>query len=492
MRYQRLFLRILYGSIYVLLFFVLIALLLITPADAIKRSLRNGQNYNVTILTISYVVTVTIVIFVYILRLYINKTALASIPKAWVPIDKSDVKDAVYRMIHSGLSRSAVIAYAARPRDVALDLDGKLGTGDGSNRPRGELDTVRTRSEKAVGEDGSGGLALPLLPLQGRPDWDEIEHDGWASPKCPDLRNLQYSSVLCELPHLIEAKALALASPRQSVDGDAAGGQARVLGAEAAALLQRMPFMTMSDYLGHLSHMGVLPPVDDESTTSLFLDRYEYARFSGRPLSNQRFRELMRLFAEVLRAMQPIDPRVLQSPDQDGDDDDGDNDGDNENENENDTSYGWGPSESDADIDNDAPLYTNPPSPRSSISRSTMSSVRRHPRPSLHRRTPSARAWSYYTAPISPGSRRPDTGMLSRTSSADNNGASSFAPTRRLQQQQQQQQQQHTVGGQPPSSSSSLCSKDSTRSGGSGSVIRLATRDDPDALPYVLNLRPTT
>ncbi|KAG6121485.1 hypothetical protein E4U13_004671 [Claviceps humidiphila] len=488
MRYQRLFLRILYGSIYVLLILVLIALLLVTPADAIKRSLRNGQNYNVTILTISYVVTVTIVIFVYILRLYINKTALASIPKAWVPIDKGDVKDAVYRMIHSGLSRSAVISYAARPRDVALDLDGKLGTGDGSNRPRAEQDTVRTRSEKAVGEDGSGGLALPSLPLQGRPDWDEIEHDGWASPKCPDLRNLQYSSVLCELPHLIEAKALALASPRHSVDGHAVGGQARVLGAEVAALLQRMPFMTMSDYLGHLSQLGVLPPVDDESMTSLFLDRYEYARFSNRPLSNQRFRELMHLFAEVLRAMQPIDPRVLQSPYQDGDGDD-DNDGDNENEN--DTSYGWGPSESDADIDNDAPLYTNPPSPRSSISRSTMSSVRRHPRPSLHRRTPSARAWSYYTAPISPGSRRPDTGtgagMLSRTSSADNNGATTFAPTRRL-----QQQQQHTVGGQPPSSSSSLCSKDSTRSGGSGSVIRLATRDDPDALPYVLNLRPTT
>ncbi|KAG5974473.1 hypothetical protein E4U58_002933 [Claviceps cyperi] len=482
MRYQRLFLRILYGSIYVLLFFVLIALLLITPADAIKRSLRNDQNYNVTILAISYVVTVTIVIFVYILRLYINKTALASIPKAWVPIDKGDVKDAVYRMIHSGLSRSAVIAYAARPRDVVLDLDGKLGTGNGSNRPRAELDTVRTRSEKAVGEDGSGGLALPLLPLQGRPDWDEIEHDGWASPKCPDLRNLQYSSVLCELPHLIEAKALALASPRQSVNGNAAGEQAHLLGAEVAASLQRMPFMTMSDYLGHLSHMGVLPPVDDDSTTSLFLDRYEYARFSDRPLSNQRFRELMHLFAEVLRAMQPIDPRVLQSPDRDGNDDDGDN------ENENDTSYGWGPSESDADIDNDAPLYTNPPSPRSSISHSTMSSVRHQPRLSLHRRTPSARAWSYYTAPISPGSRRPDTGtgagMLSRTSSADNNGATSFAPTRRL--------QQHTVGGQPPSSSSSLCSKNSTRSGGSGSVIRLATRDDPDALPYVLNLRPTT
>ncbi|KAG5928286.1 hypothetical protein E4U42_000944 [Claviceps africana] len=482
MQYRRLFCRILYGSVYLVLFLALISLLLVTPGDAIQRSLQNGQKYNVLIVTISYVVTVMTVAFVYILRLYINKTALAAIPKAWVPIEKGDVRDAVYRMIHGGLNRSAVIAYAARPREHTVDLDGTpLGAGDDAGEPILES---KTRAKGAKGAKGAKSKAdddpgLPL-PTPGRPVWGEIEHDGWASPTSLDLRNLQYSSVVCELPNLIEAKALSLALAAQS--------------AEATGLLQRVPCMTMPDYLDHLSSVGVLPPVDDESTTAtttaLFLTRYEYARYSNRPLSNQLFRELMHLFAEVLRAMRPLDPSVLQSLDGDGD-----GDGDDDGNNESDTSYGWGPSGSDADIDNDAPLDTNPPSPRSSISRSTMSSMRRRPQPqpqpqppSTRTRTPSTHAWSFCTAPNTPRSRRTATetgtvtGMLSRTSSGD----SSFAPARGP------QQQQHTVASQP--SNSSFCSKSTrstTGSTDSGSVIRLATEDDPDALPYVLNLRPT-
>ncbi|KAG6012114.1 hypothetical protein E4U43_007941 [Claviceps pusilla] len=472
MQYRRLFSRILYGSIYIILFLVLVSLLLVTPGDAIQRSLRNDQNYNVLILTISYVVTAMTVVFVYILRLYINKTALAAIPKAWLPIDKGDVRDEVYRMIHSGLSRSAVIAYAARPREHTIDLDetptlGEGGGGDhdngddvdydGAEQQRAKSRSKRTKAKTVTVSEDSGSLLTTLLPTRRRqPVWGEIEHDGWASPTSTDLRNLQYSSVVCELPNLIEAKALSLAP-------------ATPQSAEATALLQRAPCMTMSDYLDHLSSIGVLPRVDDESTmmtttttgsttaTTQFLARYEHARYSNRPLSNKLFRELMHLFAEILRAMQPLDPSLVQSLDED----------------DHDTSYGWGPSETDADIDNDAPLDTNPPSPRSHTSRSTMSSRRRH----LPRRTPSTHAWSFRTAPNTPESRRAGTGtgigMLSRTSS----GESSFAPPQR------------TVTLQP--SSSSLCSKSTAESTGSGSVIRLATRDDPDALPYVLNLRPT-
>ncbi|KAG5922001.1 hypothetical protein E4U53_003740 [Claviceps sorghi] len=461
MQYRRLFSRILYGSVYLVLFLALISLLLATPGDAIQRSLQNGQKYNVLIVTISYVVTVVTVAFVYILRLYINKTALAAIPKAWVPIDKGDVRDAVYRMIQGGLDRSAVIAYAARPREHTAGLDGRpLGAGDDAGEQRAEGRTTRTSKTKSTAD-------VPGLPLprRGRAVWGEIEHDGWASPTSLDLRNLQYSSVVCELANLIEAKALSLALAAQS--------------AEAAVLLQREPSMTMPDYLDHLSSVGVLPRMDDESgtatatatTTTLFLTRYEHARYSNRPLSNQRFRELMHLFAEVLRAMRPLDASVLQSLDGDGDDDD-----------DNDTSYGWGPSGSDADIDNDAPLDTNPPSPRSSTSRSTMGSVGRQSQPqpqpqppSTRTRTPSTHAWSFCTAPNTPRSRRTVTGMLSRTWS----GESSFAPACRPQQQ----------ASQP--SSSSLCSKSTMGSTDSGSVIRLATGDDPDALPYVLNLRPT-
>lgn len=435
MQYRRLFFRILYGSIYLVFLLLLVGLLLITPGDAIDRSLRNGQKYNVLILTISYVVTAVTVVFVYILRLYITKTALASIPKAWVPIDKGDVKDAVYRMIHSGLSRSAAIAYESRPREQMMGFGRNLGTSDAGEQ-RAQPGYRRT---KTVAED----LGLPLPLPSSRPVWGEIEHYGWASPNSPDLRNLQYSSVLSELPNLIEARALTLA-PTQSSDGTVAG-QTPMPDPETTILLQRMPSMTMRDYLDHLSSMDVVPM---DETTILFLAQYEHARFSNRPISNDLFRELMHLFAEILRAMQPFDPNVLQSLEEGG-------------------NFGWGPSESDMDIDNDAPLYTNPPSPQSSISRSTLSSVRRRP----PMRTPSAQAWSFRTAPNTPGSRR--TGILSRKSSEN-----SFAQTRR----------QYAVSSQP--SSSSLGSN-ATGSSDSGSVIRLATRQDPGALPYVLNLSPT-
>lgn len=414
MQYRPIFFRVVYGSIYFLFYLVLVGLLLITPADAIERSLRNGQNYNVLIVTISYVVTVVIVCFVYVLRLYINKTALAAIPKAWVPIEKGDVKDAVYKMIGAGLGRSAVIAYEARPRVDAAGREQELA-----------LEKTKTAAEEL-------GIALPPH----RAVWGEIEHCGWASPNSPDLPNLQYSTVLSELPNLIEAKALTMAPADHTSPSDPP-----VLDPEAAGLLQRMPNMGLREYVDHLADVGV---VDTDKTTADFLVQYEHARFSNRPISNAQFRELMHLFAEMLRAMQPLDLGALGGKDDD-----------------------WAPSESD--IDNDAPRDTNPPSPRSSISRAETTSTHGSVRPPAMR-NPSTHAWSFRTAPNTPGSRR--TGALSRRSS--NN---SFAQSRRP----------YPVS-QP--SGSSLRSKLSSND--SGSVIRLATREDPEALPYVLNLQATT
>ncbi|TWU78990.1 hypothetical protein ED733_008277 [Metarhizium rileyi] len=389
MQYRRLFFRFLYGSIYLLLFLVLLGLLLITPGDAIERSLSNGQNYNVLIVTISYVVTVVIVVFVYVLRLYTTKTAIAGIPKTWVPIEKGDVKDVVYRMIHGGLNRSAAIALAARPREQT-DLDGEPGESHGSEARARVVGGMK--KTKAVAED------VDLLLPPKRPVWGEIEHNGWASPNSPDLRNLQYSSVILELPNLIEAKALMMAPAEEQ----AMGADAPMIDGEAVGLLQRTANMTMREYMDRLATLGMLAM---DETASQFVVQYEFARFSNRPISNAQFRELMHLFAELLRGLQPLDLNVLNSVE--------------------DASYGWGPSESD--IDNDAPLDTNPPSPRSSISRagttSTRGSVRRIPL-----RSPSAQAWSFRSAPKTSGSSD------------------------------------------------------------SGSVIRLATREDDDArLPYVLN-----
>ncbi|KYK54178.1 hypothetical protein DCS_06135 [Drechmeria coniospora] len=392
--YRRVFFRVAYGCAYFLLYLVLVGLLLITPGDAIERSLQNGQNYNVLIITISYVVTIVVVVFVYVVRLYINKTALAAIPKAWVPIEKGDVKDAVYAMVGAGLDRSAAIAHEARPR---VETEAR--------RPGTES---RTAVDKL-------GVALPARDAV----WGDVEHHGWASPNSTDLPNLQYAAVLSELPYLIEAKALAVAPAREP----SASGPPSALGLDAdrLRLLQRQPGMSLRAYVDHLAGLGVA--VVGRSTVR-FLGHYEHARFSDRPISNARFREIMNLFADVLRDMRP--PR--------GPDDDVS-----------------APSESD--IDNDAPRDTNPSSPRSILSCAGSTS----PRPSV-------------------GRQRRILSAPAKAFDATSAGSSSVAPSR-----------SPDVAREP--SCASLRSKFS--SSDSGSVIRLATREDPEALPYVLNLRTT-
>jgi len=439
--------RLVYGSIYLFLYVVLLGLLLITPADAIERSIDNNQRYNVLIVTISYVVTITVVIFVYILRLYINKLALAAIPKGWVPIDKGDVKDAVYKMIAAGLNRSATVAYGARPRVQERDDDGHM------HDPTYRESTDAWGGEangSAGGKRASGETGSPVPPRR-RAVWGEIEHYGWASPNSPDLPDLQYSTVLSELPNLIEAKALTMAptDPESQTDPP-------MLDPEATILLQRQPYMSLRDYMEHLAGLGV---VDMDQVAADFLSQFEYARFSNRPISNTRFREIMHLFAELLRAMQPLDLDALGSLSSSAGGDEYEDDE-------------WGPRPSESDIDNDAPMDPTPPSPRSSVSHAqTVSS--RGSAPKSGGANTSTYAWSFRTAPNTPGSRR-TAGLrsLSRKSSGN-----SFAQTRRP----------YSLNHSP--SSPSLRSKAS--SSDSGSVIRLATREDPDALPYVLNLRPT-
>ena len=403
-----------YTSIYFLLYIVLLGLLLITPADAINRSIRNGQKYNVWMLTIIYVVTIAVVCFVYFIRLYVNKTVLADIPKTWMPIEHNDVPKAVHRMIVSGLDRNAVIAFEARPRAEPPE-EGKvvLAAADGLGISRALQKTL----------------------------WSEIEHHGWASPKSPDLPNLQYTTVLSELPNLIEAKAMTLAPSDPTSQTETAPPDP-----EAVALLQRPPQLSLRGYVEHLAALGV---VNMDENAANFLHMYEYSRFSTRPISNAKFRELMHLFAEILRAMEPLDLAMLDnemdfSPD--------------------DLSY-------NDDVGGDAD-GTNPSTPRSHLSRSatmsTQASVRRPP--------PRSSSWgNYRTAPTTPHSRHFTTNLpLSRKTSSSNSNSNSFAQTR------------HPYGPGAASDSSS-----SFRSGASSSVIRLATREDNENMPYVLNLRGT-
>ncbi|KAK1772365.1 hypothetical protein QBC33DRAFT_521004 [Phialemonium atrogriseum] len=440
--------RIIYRSLYFFLNLILVLLLLLIPADVIRKSIIHSEFYNILVITLCYLVTILIVAFIYATRLYINRSVLSSIPKTWVPVEKGDVNKHVRKIIVAGLSRSAAIAYAARPRVPLVFSEQNSECGDEGVKSTQLQDEEKSQRifklKKTATVEDEMGISLPPH----KPVWGEIEHPGWASPTSPDLPNLQYESVVMELPNLIEAKALTLAPSYRELQNDQP-----TLDLDAASLLQRPESMGLRDYLTHLAELHVL------ETTQIvpdFITKYEFARFSNQPISNTCFRDLMHLFAEVLRSMHPLDPAVLDTLDED-------------------SSYIEAPS--DSDFDNDVPPGANPSTPRtrprqggrrspdSNISQSTSSTtaISRSHRPSLPARNSSANTGlQYRTAPTTPKSRQT---ALSRSSSAN-----TFAQTRHPYPISQ-------------SSSSSLRSD--------ASVIRLSEREDSTDLPYVLALTNT-
>ncbi|KAG7294386.1 hypothetical protein NEMBOFW57_004457 [Staphylotrichum longicolle] len=451
-----LFFLIVYNFFYYFLYLVLFAFLVVTPIDLIQQGVQRRRNYDILVIIVCYVATILIVAFIYASRLYISRSVLASIPKSWVPIEKGDVPPDVRQMIVEGLSRSAAIAYEARPRVPLVVLVQEPAAGDGGNRQASPHSGAQGGSLAGSKKDAAPEEVRPVEIPQQKPVWGEIEHPGWASPTSHDLPNLQYDTVVSELPNLIEAKAITLAPPDPE-----SHAEPPTLAPDAVALLQKPEFMGLREYLMFLTDLSVLAPLP---TTSEFLAKYEAARFSGRPLSNQQFRSLMHLFSEILQNMHPLSPAALARYEDDG-------------------SSGPGPSESD--IDNDAPRGTSPSSLGTSSgglrlnfehydgdngdlarrdSSSTASSGRRRQRSGLGVRNSSANTWQFRTAPTTPKSRH--TGF-SRASSSE-----SFA---------------HTKRPYPASQTSSA----SVRSGASGSVIRLAGSEDATDLPYVLTYSPS-
>ncbi|KAK3371189.1 hypothetical protein B0T24DRAFT_530803 [Lasiosphaeria ovina] len=452
--------RIVYNFFYYFLYLVLLAFLIVTPADLIHQAVQRQQNYNILIIALAYLTTVLIISFVYAARLYINRSVLASIPKSWVPIEKGDVKAGVRQVIVEGISRSAAIAYEARPRVSPHET--VVGAEEKAVLPSTEKQALRLPKLRKSAASDRAGVGIDLIVPHHIEVWGEIEHPGWAPPTSPDLPNLQYDAVISELPHLIEAKALTLAPPDPESQADPP-----LLDPEAVALLQRPESLGLREYLTHLTELGVLAPLPLNGD---FLAKYESARFSARPLTIEQFRNLMHLFADILRNMYPLSPAALARYD--------DSDGDDS-------------SALESDIDNDAPRGGSSSSGSSSSS-STAQSIRsqidplstdrpaggggganfqahRRPssstdssgrlRPGMPMRNSSANTWQFRTAPTTPKSRH--TG-LSRASSTD-----TFARTR------------HPY----PASQASTASLPSTAG---GSVIRLAGSDDATDLPYVL------
>ena len=284
--------RIFYSTTFTILTLITIVLLIITPGDAIYQAHQNRQSYNIFAIGGVYFLTLVFIILLYASRLYTNRSALASIPKAWIPIEKGDVSKSVQRMVNQSLKRSAEIAYEARPRDLKADV---VTSGNRNGLAQASADSTQGTQRREVRI------------------WGNISHPGWTSSSSPDLPNLHFEPVILELPHLIEAKAVSLApaDPFYELDldpQDPSASQAPLPDALAVELLQRPAMMGLRDYFTHLTSIGMINP---PSLGSDFLALYENARFSGHGLDERAFRALMHIFAEILRGMKELDPAIL-------------------------------------------------------------------------------------------------------------------------------------------------------------------------------------
>jgi len=353
-------------------------------------------------------------------------------------VEKGDVNKKVRRMIVASLNRSAAIAWDSRPRiptepvtvvsepeirdQVAKLVEPKLEKKKGGSREK-----ARSQLEK----DEQTVTIPPHVPV-----WGEIAHDGWSSPTSPDLPDLQYITVILELPHLIEARAVSFAP----LDSESTS-EPPMPDIRAVELLQRPAAMGLRDYISHLTSVGV---ITSPSIATEFLASYEYARFSARPLSETQFRDLMKQFAEVLRSMSPLTPAILASLDID-------------------------PPESD--IDDDVSSTSTPTTARSRSLASSRSAASRDSSEGTIRTAPSRNPGAngspkkkgerFSTAPATPKNKKR---VVSRSPSLN-----SFAQSRR------------------PYNGSSGDSGESLRSTSQSSVIRLSKTNE-GKLPYVLDI----
>ncbi|KAL4908241.1 hypothetical protein BDW74DRAFT_98754 [Aspergillus multicolor] len=331
--------RFLNYTVFIFLSIILLCLIVLTPADAIYQCYVTHRLTNIFIITGGYVVTFLLAVLIYATRIYTNRSVLGGIPKAWIPIEKEDVGKSVRRLVVEGLGRSALIARGARPRS--------LRSTNGARSGNAHVDANTGAGAGEVG-DGDGeeregllrGFDYDLDPAN--PPWGVIEHRGWSAPdsslsaSAPDqgasegdapAPGLCYRTVIRELPHLIEAKAVSLAppdpiftlAPSNQMDPNADQEALRIPDTRIVAILRRSGTMSLRNYINHLISLSILHPPEIGLE---FLSLYERARFSGKDLYEDEFRTLMGVFADVLRGMRFDHEQHQPLMDMDGEDGD--------------------------------------------------------------------------------------------------------------------------------------------------------------------------
>ncbi|MCJ1393234.1 hypothetical protein MMC18_006106 [Xylographa bjoerkii] len=285
------FFRIFYNTTFSILFLILVVLILVSPGDGIYQAQHSDRVGQALTIGGVYILSSLIILLIYSTRLYTTRTHLANIPKSWIPIKKGDVGRSVRRMIVGGLQRSASIAYNAHPRVLRQDPQVPPNR-ETSSRP------TATKSQPRQ-------LSTPI--------WGTISHPGWSSPASPDLPDLHFLPIIFELPHLIEAKAVSLAPLDPLYVPPSTSSAVSITApplpdALVVELLQRPAMMGLRDYIAHLSSLSLIQP---PALGPLFLAGYEHARFSDNPLPEMQFRQLMSIFADILRGMKELDPAIV-------------------------------------------------------------------------------------------------------------------------------------------------------------------------------------
>ncbi|ESZ97290.1 hypothetical protein SBOR_2318 [Sclerotinia borealis F-4128] len=289
--------KLAYKSSFSILYVVIAGLLFVTPIETFLQARENHQLYNIFVIVSCYAATLFFGVILLATRIWTDRQIIKAIPKTWIPVEKGDVNKKVRKMIVASLARSAAIAWDSRPR---IDQHGItiVSTQDPPYSVTIAADNSRFEQEKRPHE------ATIIIPPK-EPVWGQISHNGWSSPTSADLPSLQYITVILELPHLIEAKAVSLAPPDPQ-----STSQPPMPDLRAVDILQRPTAMCLRDYISHLTDFGV---TSDPSIATSFLSAYEYARFSSNTISEVEFRDLMKQFAELLRSMEPLSPAIIMS-----------------------------------------------------------------------------------------------------------------------------------------------------------------------------------
>lgn len=287
--------RVFYSLTYTVLYLLTLVLLAITPVSMIWSSIEQSALQYTFMIGGAYLLTIIIAIFIYSSRLYTNRSVLAAVGKAYVPVEEEEVNRPVRKMIVKQLKRSAIVAWEGRPRDLYGEI------------LRAEQEGLIPREEEAR-EKYTVGTEVRVDPEN--PPWGDVQHPGWSSPSHrsdntnPDVH---FADVIAELPHLVEAKAVSLA-PADPLLTPIEGEQSTPADPIVVELLQRPGNMAMREYLTQLSYLGLIKPA---SAGQNFLTQYERARFSNNPITTKEFNALMSAFAELLSGMTQLDRRIV-------------------------------------------------------------------------------------------------------------------------------------------------------------------------------------